>query len=297
MSAVRLHTVHETRYEYGVPVALSQHLLHLRPREFQFQHCETHRTRIEPQPAECVDSRDYFGNATQYVAITEPHTALRVAAESTVRLLPRPGRELLADSLPWERVRDGLRRLGDPTRLEPQKYLFPSPHVTVGDELAEYARASFRPGAPVLIAAADLMGRIHEGFVFDPEATSISTSLRELLHLRRGVCQDFAHLMIGCLRALGIPCRYVSGYILTTPVSGQPRQMGADASHAWVSVYCPSIGWVDFDPTNDCMVNLGHVSLGWGRDFSDVTPLRGVVLGGGAHTPAVSVTVTALDAR
>jgi transglutaminase-like putative cysteine protease len=243
---------------------------------------------------ECVDSQDYFGNPARYVAITAPHTQLVVAADSTVLLLPRPGRELLADSVPWEQVRDGLRKLGDPTRLEPLKYLYSSPHVTVSDELGAYARASFRPDTSVLTAAFELMQRIHADFRFDPEATSISTPLSELLLIRRGVCQDFAHLMIGCLRTLGIPCRYVSGYILTVPVPGQPRLAGADASHAWVSVYCPSIGWVDFDPTNDCMVNLEHVSLGWGRDFSDVTPLRGVVLGGGAHTPAVSVTVTAL---
>ena len=297
MSVARLHTVHETLYEYGAPVALSQHLLHLRPRDFQFQRCEAHHVLIEPWPAESVESQDYFGNPCRYVAITAPHTELRVVAESTVRLLPRPGRELLAGSTPWERVRDGLRRLGDATRLEPLKYLFSSPHVSVGEELGEYARGSFRAGTPVLAAADELMHRIHEGFDFDPQATSIATPLDELLRLRRGVCQDFAHLMIGCLRTLGIPCRYVSGYILTTPLPGQPRLSGADASHAWVSVYCPGTGWVDFDPTNDCMVNVEHVSLGWGRDFSDVTPLRGVVLGGGAHTPAVSVTVTLLDDR
>jgi transglutaminase-like putative cysteine protease len=294
MTGTRLHIVHETVYDYAAPVSLSQQLLHLRPRTFQFQQCERHATRVDPEPVECVDSQDYFGNASQYVAITAPHTRLVVSADSTVRLLPRPGRELLADSLPWEQVRDGLRGLGDPKWLDPLKYLYSSPHVTVSDELGAYARGSFRPGASVLAAAFDLMQRIHADFRFDPEATSISTPLSELLILRRGVCQDFAHLMIGCLRTLGIPCRYVSGYILTVPAPGQPRLAGADASHAWVSVYCPSIGWVDFDPTNSCLVNLEHVSLGWGRDFSDVTPLRGVVLGGGAHTPAVSVTVTPL---
>ncbi len=154
----------------------------------------------------------------------------------------------------------------------------------------------FTPGQSVLAGAWDLTHRIHREFSFDPKATEISTPLSELLQLRRGVCQDFAHLMIGCLRTLGIPCRYVSGYILTTPAPGSPRLIGADASHAWVSVYCPSIGWVDFDPTNDCMVNLEHMTLGWGRDFSDVTPVRGVMLGGGTQQLEVKVTVTALPA-
>jgi transglutaminase-like putative cysteine protease len=292
---MRFHVVHETAYDYAAPVSLSQLLLHLRPRTFQFQQCVDNQIRIDPAPVECVDSQDYFGNPSQYVAITAPHARLVVVAESTVELLARPGAELLADSLPWEQVRDGLRQIGDPTRLEPLKYLYSSPHVAVSDELGAYARASFSPGATVLAAALDLTQRIHAEFRFDPQATSISTPLSELLTLRRGVCQDFAHLMIGCLRTLGIPCRYVSGYIQTVPAPGRPRLVGADASHAWVSVYCPSIGWVDFDPTNRCMVSLEHVSLGWGRDFSDVTPLRGVVLGGGAHTPEVSVTVTGLS--
>jgi transglutaminase-like putative cysteine protease len=292
---MRFHVVHETTYDYAAPVALSQQLLHLRPRSFQFQDCETYAIDIDPAPVESVDSQDYFGNPAQYVAITAPHSRLVVTAKSTVQLLPRPGEELVAGSLPWEKVRDGLRQIGDPTRLEPLKYLYSSPHVAVSDELGAYARASFTPGTSVLSAALDLTQRIHAEFSFDPEATSISTPLSELLSNRRGVCQDFAHLMIGCLRTLGIPCRYVSGYILTLPAPGQPRLEGADASHAWVSVYCPSIGWVDFDPTNDCMVNLEHVSLGWGRDFSDVTPMRGIVLGGGAHVLAVKVTMTALS--
>ena len=291
----RIHVAHETRYAYAAPVALSQKLLHLTPRTFQFQRCNAHSIQIDPTPGEWVEASDFFGNPTTYVAIAERHESLVVRAESTITLQPRAGEEVIPTSIPWETVRDRLRQFGDPTRLEPLKYLFPSPHVTTSDELGDYARVSFTPGRSVLAAALDLTYRIHGEFKFDPEATVISTPLSELMRLRRGVCQDFAHLMIGCLRTLGIPCRYISGYILTTPAPGKPRLVGADALHAWVSVYCPSIGWVDFDPTNRCMVNLEHVTLGWGRDFNDVTLLRGVMLGGGAQTLNVSVTLTPLS--
>jgi transglutaminase-like putative cysteine protease len=295
MQPSRIHVLHETRYEYGFAVTLSQQLLHLTPRSFQFQHCESHHVQIDPLPNERHEAIDFFGNHTQYLAIVDPHEALTLIAESTITLLPRPGEEIIASSIAWERVRDDLRKIGDPTRLEPIKYLFESPHVSISDDLAAYARVSFFPTRSVLSAALDLTLRIYRDFTFDPDATDISTPLSELLLIRRGVCQDFAHLMIGCLRTLGIPCRYVSGYILTHPAPGKPRLIGADASHAWVSVYCPSIGWVDFDPTNQCMVNVEHVTLGWGRDFSDVTLLRGVMLGGGEQSLDVRVTVTPLD--
>lgn len=295
MQPRRIHVLHETQYEYGFSVTLSQQLLHLTPRSFQFQQCESHEVRIDPQPDERHEAIDFFGNHTQYLAIAEPHATLTLVAESTITLLERPGQEIIASSVSWETVRDDLRKIGDPTRLEPIKFLFESPHVTISDDLAAYALLSFTKQRSVLSAALDLTLRIHSDFTFDSEATDISTPLSELLLIRRGVCQDFAHLMIGCLRTLGIPCRYVSGYILTHPAPGTPRLIGADASHAWVSVYCPSIGWVDFDPTNKCMVNVEHVTLGWGRDFSDVTVLRGVMLGGGEQSLEVRVTVTPLD--
>jgi transglutaminase-like putative cysteine protease len=291
-ATARFHVLHETRYQYVVPVSLSQQLLYLRPRTFQFQQCHSYSLRIDPVPGERHEALDYFGNHRQYLAITQPHDHLSVSSESTLSLTARPGQELLANSVAWELVRDSLRKVGDPTRLEPIKYLFESPHVALIDEVHAYALQSFTPGRSVLDAAFDLTLKINREFSFDPEATDISTPLSELMRIRRGVCQDFAHLMIGCLRSVGVPCRYVSGYILTNPPPGKPRLVGADASHAWVSVYCPSIGWVDFDPTNRCMVNLEHITLGWGRDFSDVSLLRGVLLGGGAQTLEVSVTVT-----
>ncbi len=293
------HVLHETRYDYAYTVSLSQQLLQLKPRTFQFQQCLAHQISVTPTPSEQHDAFDYFGNHRQYLSISEPSEWLLVSAESTISLLARPGSELLVNSKPWEQVRDNLREISrpvanDPQVLEPMKFLYESPHVNLSEELRQYAGESFRPGVSVLAGALDLTQKIHRDFVFDAEATDISTPLSELLRIRRGVCQDFAHLMIGCLRSLGLSCRYVSGYILTNPAPGMPRLVGADASHAWVSVYCPSIGWVDFDPTNRCMVNLEHVTLGWGRDFSDVSPIRGVMLGGGQQTLKVSVTVTPL---
>ncbi len=293
--SARFHVAHETRYEYASAVALSQQLLHLSPRNFEFQQCLSHQLEIDPASTERHVAVDFFGNDTEYLVISDPHERLLISAESQLSLNARPGLELIADSISWERVRDGLRRIGDATRLEPIKYLYESPHVALGEYLIDYAHSSFTTGQSVLAGAWDLVQRIHNEFAFDPKATEISTPLSELMTIRRGVCQDFAHLMIGCLRSLGIPCRYVSGYILTMPAPGKERLIGADASHAWVSVYCPSIGWVDFDPTNACMVNLEHLTLGWGRDFSDVTPVRGVMLGGGgAQQLEVSVTVTPL---
>jgi transglutaminase-like putative cysteine protease len=299
MSSASFHVLHETRYHYSYAVSLSQQLLQLKPRTFQFQQCVAHEIVVTPAPSERHDALDYFGNHRQYLSISEPSEELVVRAESTIALMARPGQELLLHSKPWEQVRDTLREISrpvtnDPQGLEPIKFLYESPHVSLSEELRRYAGESFLPGESVLAGALDLTERIHRDFVFDAEATDISTPLNELLRIRRGVCQDFAHLMIGCLRSLGLSCRYVSGYILTHPAPGMPRLVGADASHAWVSVYCPSIGWVDFDPTNRCMVNLEHVTLGWGRDFSDVSPIRGVMLGGGEQTLKVSVTVTPL---
>ena len=292
---VTYQITHETRYEYAAAVSLSQQHLHLSPGSNQFQHCDAHWIDIVPSPSETVFANDYFGNRTQYVAIAQSHDSLLITAQSTVSLSARPTLELLNQSVAWEQARDEFAQIIDrskaPETLEPLKYLFESPHVQLSDDLATYASQSFTPNAMVLAAAYDLMQRIYRDFTFDAEATDISTPLATLMQIKRGVCQDFAHLMIGCLRSIGLSCRYVSGYILTHPAPGKPRLVGADASHAWVSVYCPSIGWVDFDPTNQCMVNLEHVTLGWGRDFSDVSLLRGVMRGSGEQELKVSVTM------
>jgi transglutaminase-like putative cysteine protease len=290
---MRLSITHETQYRYSSPVALSQQLLHLSPRELPWQHCEAHRIGVEPAAAETAEREDYYGNRTVHLLVAAPHDALRVHAESAVSVRPRAQAALGAPRVSWEAVRARLRALDAPPLVEPAEYLFESPHVEPSRELADYAVKSFTARRAILEAALDLARRIHKDFKFDRTATSVSTPLKEVLKARRGVCQDFAHLMIGCLRSIGLAARYVSGYILTSPPPGRPRLVGADASHAWASVYCGErAGWIDIDPTNNCLVDDAHVTLAWGRDFGDVTPMRGVILGGGAQTLAVRVTVT-----
>jgi transglutaminase-like putative cysteine protease len=290
----RYRVVHETRYTYQSTVSLSQQYLHLTPRSFGFQETESHLIWVDPPLGDSKAGVDYFGNHTRHVALTQPHDSLLVHAESTVALRPRHSLAQIAGTPPWESVRDMMGKERSAATLEACRYLYTSPHVTCFPDLQAYARASYTPARPQLDAALDLTQRIFDDFEFDSKATDISTPLDQVLRKRRGVCQDFAQLMIGCLRSLGLPARYVSGYILTHPPAGKPRLVGADASHAWVSVFCPTLGWVDFDPTNRCLVQHEHITLGWGRDFSDVTPMRGVVLGGGMQTLDVQVTVMPL---
>ena len=289
---VKYNVLHETVYGYESPVVLSQQLLHLTPRVLDFQKLVQHRVAIDPAPAESHTRDDYFGNPVTQILLAAPHASLSVGAESQVEVTPRPAP---AGGEAWEEVRDRLRSTGS-ARPDAVEFMFESPHVELFRDLAAYAEPSFVRGRNLLDAVLDLTRRIHGDFTFDPKATSVSTPLREVLTKRRGVCQDFAHFMIGCLRVVGIPARYISGYILTTPPPGKPRLVGADASHAWVSVYCGAVGWVDLDPTNNVVVGDGHVTLAWGRDFSDVTPMRGVILGGGEQKLAVRVTVTPLAA-
>lgn len=291
---------HETTYRYESPVALSQQLLHLSPRELAYQRCEDHRLTIDPEPTETVTREDYFGNPVTQVLLAAAHGSLRVRADSKISIFARPAAQA-GES--WEAVRDRLRTGASKAAvvtaalpLEALQHAFESPHIECFRDLASYANASFARRRPIVEASLDLARRIHADFTFDGKATSVSTPLREVLTRRRGVCQDFAHLMIGCLRTLGLAARYVSGYILTNPPPGRPRLVGADASHAWVSVWCGAAGWVDMDPTNNCLVSEQHVTLAWGRDFSDVTPMRGVILGGGDQVLEVRVTVMPLQA-
>jgi len=292
--SVRYRVVHQTRYTYQSMVTLSQQYLHLSPRTFQYQEAESQHIWVTPAEEDGANGIDYFGNGVRHITITTPHKMLLVHAEFTVTLAPRPGLGQVKGTVPWESLRNMMQQVKTLALQEACRYLYASPHVDLSAELESYARASYTPGRPLLDAALDLTQRIFRDFEFDPHATDISTPLDQVLKGRRGVCQDFTHLMIGCLRSIGLPARYVSGYILTHPPAGQPRMIGADASHAWVSVFCPSLGWVDFDPTNRCLVQQEHITLGWGRDFSDVTPLRGVVLGGGENELQVNVTVTPL---
>ena len=283
--------VHDTQYHYANPVALSQQLMRLTPRNLPWQRRIRHNIAIEPEPSEEREREDYFGNIVRQVLLAAPHDLLAVRAESVVELRPHAAQALACADGAWEALRDQLHRSTPHPLFDPAHYLYESPQIERLPELSQYAQPSFPAGRGVLAAARDLTRRIHADFEFDPKATGVTTRLREVLERRRGVCQDFAHLMIGCLRSIGLAARYVSGYILTTPPPGHARLVGADASHAWVSVYSADAGWVDLDPTNDCVVDDEHITLAWGRDFSDVTPMRGVILGGGEQELAVHVTV------
>jgi transglutaminase-like putative cysteine protease len=294
-ACARYRVVHQTLTTYQTMVTLSQQFLHMTPRSFSCQQTESHQLWLDPVAQDGAEGVDYFGNNTRHATITVPHKSLLVHAESTVVLGKRPGPAEIEGSMPWEGLRDLMQQDKSAATLEACRYLYASPHVNCFPELEDYARISYTAARPQLDAAMALTQRIFEDFKFDPKATDISTPLEEVLRGRRGVCQDFAQLMIGCLRGLGLPARYMSGYILTHPPAGKPRLVGADASHAWVSVYCPALGWVDFDPTNHCLVQHEHITLGWGRDFSDVTPMRGIVLGGGKQVLDVQVTVEPLS--
>jgi len=290
---MRLHIVHETQYRYSSPAVVSQQLLHLSPRVLPWQSCEAHRIGTAPPANEISEREDYYGNRSLHLLIAVPHEALVVRAESEVAVKPRAQAALAAPRVSWEAVRARLRALDAPPLVEPAEFLYDSPHVERSRELGDYALRSFTERRAVLEAGLDLARRIHRDYKFDRTATSVSTPLKQVLKEKRGVCQDFAHLMTGCLRSIGLPVRYVSGYLLTEPPPGRPRLVGADASHAWTSLWCgEGVGWVDIDPTNNCIVDDAHVTLGWGRDFGDVTPMRGVILGGGDQELSVRVTVT-----
>lgn len=293
---MRLHVLHETTYRYDPPVATAQHLAHLSPGEHPGQRLLSHSLAIAPEPSHQSSQIDAFGNPSLHFMLSFPHESLRVFAASSVCTEPPAP---CPDGQPWEHIREALRyRAGAP--FDPaSEYLFPSPYVPRHPELADFARDLFPPGRPVLQAAHALMQRIHADMRYTSGSTTVHTPVLQALAQRRGVCQDFAHLMIGCLRSLGLPARYVSGYLLTQPPPGQPRLIGADASHAWVQVYDPEAGWVDFDPTNHLAgigrPSEGHITLAIGRDFGDVSPLRGVIQGGGNPQLSVAVTVAPSD--
>jgi transglutaminase-like putative cysteine protease len=239
-----------------------------------------------------VQRADYFGNVVEQFTILTPYDDMRVVGRSVVELTVAAAPMDLDVGAPWEAVRDELFYQRGAPYAAAAEFSFPSPYIVTAPALAAFASESFAPQRPLVAAAVDLMHRIHEQFTFDRAATTIATPVTRVLAERRGVCQDFAHVQIGCLRSLGLAARYVSGYLLTDPPPGQPRLVGADASHAWLSVWCPRLGWVDLDPTNDVLPAERHVTLAWGRDYGDVSPLRGVVLGGRDHTLHVGVSVT-----
>jgi transglutaminase-like putative cysteine protease len=277
--------VHTTRYSYTESVSVSHHLARLSPRLLAHQERLAHALDIAPGPAVRSGHTDYFGNETTFFAMQGAHTGLSVTARSRVRVLPRPLPEPTSTPA-WE---DATDRSDLP--LEAIEALFDSSPLRSTPEFQAYARPSFPPTRPLLEGVIDLTQRVYEDFTFDPKATTVATSLTEVFRMRRGVCQDFTRFEIACLRALGLPALYVSGYLETAPPPGMPRCVGADASHAWLTVYCPGAGWVDVDPTNNLLPSAGHVTLARGHDFGDVSPIRGVILGGGQHSLHVSVDV------
>ncbi|MEG2390978.1 MAG: transglutaminase family protein [Pseudomonas sp.] len=288
---------HDTCYHYDSPVSLAQQLAHLWPRECSWQRCTQRQLLISPQPSTRRDELDVFGNPLTRLAFERPHDELQVNARLTVEVLARPSLDF-NESPAWELTRNALTYSSQPLPsdlLEACRYRFQSPYVHLKRSFVEFSQSCFPPGQPLLLGVQALMQKIFSEFTFDAEATQVATPLVEVLERRRGVCQDFAHLMLACLRSRGLAARYISGYLLTRPPPGQPRLIGADASHAWVSVFCPVLGWVDFDPTNNVQPALEHITLAWGRDFSDVSPLRGVILGGGSHDPEVRVTVMPVE--
>jgi len=287
-----LHVVHETAYDYAPMVRTAQHMAHLRPADNSRQQLLRHRLDVDPTPDQRSEAVDVFGNRRSFFSLEHAHDFLRVHADSLVRTTAA---EVPADSLPWEQVAERMRYHRAAHYDAAAEFAFASPYVPRDAAFVAYAQRSFAAGRPLLEAAGELMQRIHRDFEYVPSATDVNTPALAALKLRKGVCQDLAHVMLGCLRSLGLCARYVSGYLLTEPPPGQPRLVGSDASHAWVSVYLPDDdggGWVDLDPTNDRGAGEDYVTLAIGRDYSDVSPMRGVIHGGAHHTLKVAVTVT-----
>lgn len=285
---------HRTIYRYLQDVSTSRHLTHLRPRGTPTQKVTRHVLSVTPNPAQRVRRKDFFGNGVEWLAMDEPHGTLEILAESQVDAHAPAVRDPKAGE-PWEAVRAMLERPTGEAARDAVQYIFDSPLTAFTAEIATYARMSFLPGRPLLEAAIDLMRRIHADFRYDTTVTDASTPIDRVFEIRAGVCQDLAHVGIAALRSLGLPARYVSGYLLTQPPPGRPRLLGADASHAWFSVFAPPCGWVDLDPTNDLIPSDEHITLAWGRDYADVAPINGVVTGGGDHIIEVGVDVLPME--
>lgn len=286
---------HITTNEYLGFVSVSHLLMHLAPRNDERQTVLSHTLTVDPHPAVTETHPDYFGNRAHFITVERDHSRLTITSNSRVAVgpafVPDP-----SETPSWESVRS--RCMSDHTgrSLEAHEFTYASPLVPMSSEFAEYSRESFSKDRPVLDAVMDLTRRIHTEFKFDPLATTVTTPVSEVMRHRRGVCQDFAHFQIACLRAMGIPARYVSGYLETDPPPGQQKLRGVDASHAWISFFCPGIGWIDVDPTNNCFASMRHIRIGWGRDYADICPIRGVLMGGRDQRMHVSVDVLASGA-
>ena len=292
---MKYRVTHTTEFQYDAPVGLCYNEARLLPRDLPYQKVFSAALQINPIPNDRYERLDFFGNRTTFFSIQQPHDHLIVTAVSELEVeMVQSSLFQDADSLPWEHARDRLRKDRTADIIDACQFVLDSTMVVVDKTLAEYAEASFLPGRFLGEAVNDLMQRIFREFKYDPEFSTIATPLKEVMEHRSGVCQDFAHLAIGCLRSMGLAARYVSGYIETDTPPGKERLVGADASHAWFSVFHPGGGWLDFDPTNNQIPGNRHVTVAWGRDFADVTPLKGLAFGGGEHELKVSVDVMAL---
>jgi transglutaminase-like putative cysteine protease len=274
---------------------MGNHVACLKPRSLARHQLIRSELLVHPTPATMTERVDYFGNLLYFFTVQEPHKELVVEARSEV-MMADDSASSAQQSMAWEDAVAALRDDQSPAALEAYQFTFESPRIRLRPEFAAYGRKSFAAGRPLREGLLDLTERIHKDFRFDSKVTTVRTTPEEVFKKRRGVCQDFAHFQISCLRSLNLSARYVSGYLRTYPPPGQPRLVGADASHAWVSAYCPGSGWLDLDPTNNLVPSTGHVTLAWGRDYGDVSPLRGLILGGGAHTLAVGVDMEMLEA-
>jgi transglutaminase-like putative cysteine protease len=287
---VKYQISHTTTYQYEEAVPVCHNQVILAPRASSRVNCLQHRLLVQPQPRFVLRRNDYYGNHVHSFSIEDKHDRLRVTSLSRVEVTDQMLPEV-HETPAWEELVPAQARREHAHWFEACPFLFDSPRITRSRRFADYARDKFSPGRSMLDATLELTRQIHEDIRYDREATETETSADEVFRLRRGVCQDLAHVQIACLRSLGLAARYVSGYLRTNPPEGQPPRVGADQSHAWVGVHCGSWGWIDFDPTNSCPCNSDHIPIAWGRDYSDVVPIRGVFLGGGAHDLRVAVEV------
>ena len=287
---MKFKVTHTTKYAYGEVVPLGHNLVHLRPRETERQTSLSNEISITPLPAARQDRIDFFGNHVTWFSIQEPHDSLQVVSRSEVDVVPF---EVPATfrSGPWEAVPAMIKSGLDPAILDAGQFIFDSPYIPCSSDLAEFAMPSFPQGRSLFDGVLELTKRIYNDFKFMSGVTTVGTPILDVLRSRRGVCQDFAQLQIGCLRSLGLAARYVSGYLVTHPAPGQTKLTGVDASHAWVSVFFPNFGWIDFDPTNGIIPGGEHITLGWARDYDDIGPVKGVIVGGHRHSVRVAVDV------
>jgi transglutaminase-like putative cysteine protease len=285
---------HSTAYDYGHDVSLSHHVAHLTPRDTPAQRCCKHVLESIPQPNTFTTHSDHFRNSTNFLTFEGSHRRLEIISVSQVEISPAV--TIDPENTPsWETIRDLCGADKANASLDSIEFVFGSPLAPRRADLADYARPAFPAQKPILAGALGLCARIHSDFKFDKLATTVMTTVQDFFKIRRGVCQDFAQLMVACLRSFGLPARYVSGYLETLPPPGKPKLVGSDASHAWASVWCGADhGWIDLDPTNNAIPSEHHITTAWGRDYADVAPLRGVLVGGGGHKMTVSVDVRKL---